>query len=439
MLNSVVIDAIYEHFVASQYQICTDSRSLKCGDVFFCIRGEKFDGNAFAEEALKQGARAVVVDHENLQQDQRFIWVEDTTQAIQLLAKKHAAAMKCIKIMVGGSNGKTTTKEVIRTILEGTGDTLATPGNWNNHIGVPLTLLSLRPNHQFAVVEMGTNHPGEMSVLCDLIQTNTGLITNIGKEHLEGFGSIEAIAKEESEVFASVIKHEANGIVNIDDPWLASMSKRLNRKITISLENMEANYFAEIHQEMPELRFSFFHNGQLINNFCSPLSGRYNAYNLLFGVAVAETVDIAPEMAMVRACTYKPTNNRSEWKTIGNTQLFLDAYNANPSSMSAAIQSFATIAGSKSFFLGDMLELGEHAQDEHKAIFNLCRELNLQESTYLVGPEFCAACPEHPYRFETMESLLAWLDTHPVDTNYAFVKGSRGIKMERVQEHFTQA
>ena len=136
---------------------------------------------------------------------------------------------------------------------------------------------------------MGTNHPGEMSVLCDLIQTNTGLITNIGKEHLEGFGSIEAIAKEESEVFASVIKHEANGIVNIDDPWLASMSKRLNRKITISLENMEANYFAEIHQEMPELRFSFFHNGQLINNFSSPLSGRYNAYNLLFGVAVAET------------------------------------------------------------------------------------------------------------------------------------------------------
>ena len=218
--------------------------------------------------------------------------------------------------MVGGSNGKTTTKEVIRTILEGTGDTLATPGNWNNHIGVPLTLLSLRPNHQFAVVEMGTNHPGEMSVLCDLIQTNTGLITNIGKEHLEGFGSIEAIAKEESEVFASVIKHEANGIVNIDDPWLASMSKRLNRKITISLENMEANYFAEIHQEMPELRFSFFHNGQLINNFSSPLSGRYNAYNLLFGVAVAETVDIAPEEAMVRACTYKPTNNRSEWKTI---------------------------------------------------------------------------------------------------------------------------
>jgi UDP-N-acetylmuramoyl-tripeptide--D-alanyl-D-alanine ligase len=439
MMISGVIDAIYGHFVASQYQICTDSRALKSGDVFFCIRGEKFDGNAFAEEALKLGALAVIVDHETFQNDPRFIWVEDTTLAIQQLAKKHAKEMPATKIMVGGSNGKTTTKEVTRTILEGVAATLATPGNWNNHIGVPLTLLSLRPEHRYAVVEMGTNHPGEMGVLCDLIHTDIGLITNIGKEHLEGFGSIEAIAKEESEVFASVIKHNALAIVNLDDPWLASMSKRLSKTITLSLENPAANLYAGVTQEMPELAFEFFVNGISQGQYTSPLSGKYNAYNLLFGAAVAQTIGMEPRQAMDLACTYKPTNNRSEWKTIGTTQLFLDAYNANPSSMSAAIQSFATISGSKSFFLGDMLELGEHAHDEHKAIFNLCRELNLQESTYLVGPEFCAACPEHPYRFETMESLLAWLDTHPIDTKYAFIKGSRGIKMERVQEHFMQA
>lgn len=439
MLISDLIDAIYGHFVASQYQICTDSRALKAGDVFFCIRGEKFDGNAFAANAYEQGARAVIVDHESLKNDGRFIWVKDTTQALQLLAKKHAALMPAKKIMVGGSNGKTTTKEVTKTILDGMAQTLATPGNWNNHIGVPLTLLSLRPDHEFAVVEMGTNHPGEMAVLCELILTDIGLITNIGKEHLDGFGSLEAIAKEESEVFASVIKNQAMGIVNIDDPWLASMSKRLNTKITLSLTDSQANLYAHIHAEMPELVFDFYANGQLIGRYTSPLSGRYNTYNLLFGAAVAMNLGLNPAVAMERACTYKPTNNRSEWRTIGNAKIFLDAYNANPSSMSVAIQSFSTISGSKAFFLGDMLELGEHSPAEHQALYTLCCELNIQGNTYLVGPEFCAACPQHPYRFETMDALLAWLDTHPIDTNFAFIKGSRGIKMERVLEHFKPA
>jgi UDP-N-acetylmuramoyl-tripeptide--D-alanyl-D-alanine ligase len=436
MMNSAVIDAIYGHFVASQYQICTDSRALKIGDVFFCIRGEKFDGNSFAETALTQGARVVVVDWEEYQTDPRFIWVEDTTVAIQQLAKLHAKSMPCKKIMVGGSNGKTTTKEVTRTILEGLGNTLATPGNWNNHIGVPLTLLSLRPEHEFAVIEMGTNHPGEMSVLCDLISTDIGIITNIGKEHLEGFGSIEAIAKEESEVFASVIKHNGKGIVNLDDPWLDSMSKRLKNVTTISLVNTQAQCYAEIKAEMPELQYDFYFDGSNIGTFTSPLSGRYNAYNLLFGVATAHLLGMSAKDAMLRACNYKPTNNRSEWRTIGNAQLFLDAYNANPSSMSVAIQSFATISGSKLFFLGDMLELGEHAAYEHQQILALCEELNLQDSTYLVGAEFYQSCPQHPYRFETMEALLAWLDTHPVSAEFVFVKGSRGIKMERVIEHF---
>ncbi len=439
MMNFDVIDAIYEHFVASQYQICTDSRALKSGDVFFCIRGEKFDGNSFAENAVAQGARVVVVDWEEYRLDTRFIWVQDTTVALQQLAKVHANAMPCRKIMVGGSNGKTTTKEVTRTILDGLGETLATPGNWNNHIGVPLTLLSLRPHHQFAVIEMGTNHPGEMSVLCELINTEFGVITNIGKEHLEGFGSIEAIAKEESEVFASVIKHAGHGIVNIDDAWLQSMSKRLTQQSTISLSNPQANYYAEVQHEMPELGFSFYFNGENMGAFTSPLSGKYNAYNLLFGAAIAHLLGMNPAESMERACTYKPSNNRSEWRTFGHTQVFLDAYNANPSSMSVAIESFATIDGRKSFFLGDMLELGDHSQSEHKQIFDLCCSLGIEETTYLVGPEFCEACPQHPYRFETMDALLAWLDTHPIETSFAFVKGSRGIKMERVIEHFLPA
>jgi UDP-N-acetylmuramoyl-tripeptide--D-alanyl-D-alanine ligase len=436
MIPSDVIDEIYKHFVASDYQICTDSRALKAGDVFFCIKGERFDGNAFAEEAIKLGARLVVVDAEVYSKDSRFTWVADTTLALQLLSKKHAHEMPCKKIMVGGSNGKTTTKEVTRTVLEGIGNTLATPGNWNNHIGVPLTLLSLRPHHDFAVIEMGTNHPGEMAVLCDLIETQIGLITNIGKEHLEGFGSIEAIAKEESEVFASVIKHNGFGIVNLDDPWLASMSKRIPKKTTLSLNDTTADFCAKVECEMPSLEFEFFHKQTSMGKFTAPLSGKYNAYNLLFGVAVAAELGMNPSDAMKRACQYTPSNNRSEWRTIGQTQLFLDAYNANPSSMSVAISSFATISGTKSFFLGDMLELGDYSHVEHQALYTLCCELGIQENTYLVGPEFCAACPQHPYRFETMDALLAWLDTHPIRTEFAFVKGSRGIKMERVLEHF---
>lgn len=439
MVNSALLEDIYRHFVASGYQICTDSRAIKAGDVFFCLRGEKFNGNSFAETALTMGARAVVVDEEELKHDQRFIGVDDTTTALQALAKLHAAKMPCKKIMVGGSNGKTTTKEVTRTVLSELGETLATPGNWNNHIGVPLTLLSLRPNHQFAVIEMGTNHPGEMAILCDLIKTEIGIITNIGKEHLEGFGSIEAVAKEESEVFQRVIHDDGLGIVNVDDQWLASMSKRLKNPLTISLSNKNADYYIDVIHEMPTLTFDFYHKAEKVGQFQSPLSGGYNAYNLLFGAAIGHVLGMPLLDSMQAATSYKPSNNRSEWRAIGKTQLFLDAYNANPSSMSAAIRSFATLNGKQTYFLGDMLELGDFALEEHKDIYTLCNELGILDQTYLVGPTFCDACPNHPYRFETIEALLAWLDTHPIQTEYAFIKGSRGIRMERVVEHFDQA
>ena len=185
------IQRVYPRYVAANYQVCTDSRSIKPGDVFFCLKGDRFDGNDFAVQALEQGADVVVVDNTSLSLDPRFIYVENSLIALQMLAKHHFSLMPCKKIIVGGSNGKTTTKEVSRTVLNALGNTLATPGNWNNHIGVPLTLLSINPSHEFAVIELGTNHPGEMKVLCDLITPDAGIITNIGKEHLEGFGQID--------------------------------------------------------------------------------------------------------------------------------------------------------------------------------------------------------------------------------------------------------
>lgn len=436
MQKSLDIDALYQHFVASDYQVCTDSRNINSGDVFFCLQGDKFDGNAYAQEALNKGCRAVIVDHAIFKNNDSFIWVPDTTLALQALAKHHAAQMPCTKIMVGGSNGKTTTKEVTKTVLESMGATLATPGNWNNHIGVPLTLLQIRPFHAFAIIEMGTNHPGEMAILCDLVAPNIGLITNIGKEHLEGFGNIEAVAKEESEVYSSVITHRALGIVNIDDVWLQSMSKRLRDKISISTHDIGASFYAHITTEMPQLVFDFYCGGDHIGQFSSPLSGRYNAYNLLFGVSIAHHFGMDVAMAMKTACQYKPNNNRSEWRIVNGKSLFLDAYNANPSSMAFALQSFATIPGSKAFFLGDMLELGEHSEAEHQAILSLCKNLDIINQTHLVGNHFDESCVDHPYRFTTIDTLLAWLDTHPIEADFVFIKGSRGLKMERLIEHF---
>jgi UDP-N-acetylmuramoyl-tripeptide--D-alanyl-D-alanine ligase len=416
--------------------LCTDSRALKPGDIFLCLKGDRFDGNQFAAQAIEQGARLVIVDSEALKSDARFVYVENSLTALQQLAKHHFAQMSCKKIIVGGSNGKTTTKEVSRTVLSAAGNTLATPGNWNNHIGVPLTLLSVTPSHEFAIIELGTNHPGEMKVLCDLISPDAGIITNIGKEHLEGFGDIETVAKEESEVYLSLMSNHGLAIVNIDDDWLNSMKKRLSNQLTISTLNKEANFYAQIHEEMPLLTFDLYHQQILVGSFSSSLSGRYNAYNLLFGTALGVSYGLNAAESMSLACQYVPSNNRSEWRTINGIQIFLDAYNANPSSMTFAIQSFATLKGNKQLFLGDMLELGDHSESEHIALLELCTSLGIQEKTFLVGAEFCEACPNHPYRFETIDALLAWLDTHPMECDFAFIKGSRGIKMERLLEHF---
>lgn len=439
MSTAPVIDTIYKAFVDSGFQICTDSRSIQSGCVFFCLRGDHFDGNAFAVQAHDQGASAVVIDCETHKGDPRFIWVENTTTALQLLAKHHADRMPAKKIIVGGSNGKTTTKEIAKIVLEKIGATLATPGNWNNHIGVPLTLLSLREIHQFAIIEMGTNHPGEMKILCDLVRPDLGIITNVGKEHLEGFGDIESVALEESEVFLSLLNHKRKGIVNMDDPWLIQMGGRLESVFTISTKNTKADLYAEVTAEMPILTFNLYHHQKFVGAFKSPLSGGFNAYNLLFGASLGIEMKLNPSEAMNLAVSFIPSNNRSEWRNIGNTQIFLDAYNANPSSMAAALRSFATLEGKKTIFLGDMLELGDHSLIEHQQLFALVTELGLADNTHLVGMEFSRSSIQHPFIYDNVNTLLAWLDTHYVNSDFVFVKGSRGLKMERVLLHFEQA
>lgn len=445
MQNS--IESLYEIWEKSGFSISTDTRNVTKGSVFFCLIGEKYDANFFAEQALQNGAICVVTCRDDLKNKQGYFFVADTLLALQELSKMHSQKMPAKKIMIGGSNGKTTTKELITQALQTFGETHFTQANFNNHIGVPLTLLGIKPNHQYAVIELGTNHPGEMKVLCDLISADIGIITNIGKEHLEGFGDIESVAKEESEVYQAIIRSNGIAIVNLDDEWLQSMSKRLNRSLGITVNPIQNNdYFAaKVITEMPHLCLSITESTHSIShslgdNIAFEIAGSYNAYNILFAIATVKALNLDLHRAIDSLTQYRPTNNRSEWRKLGDTQIFLDAYNANPSSMEVAIKSFSTLAGKKVVFLGDMLELGEYSESEHKALLELIEQLGLTENTFIVGSNFYHYCKDFPMRFENVDSLLAWLDTHPiVNTEFAFIKGSRGIKMERVLEHFQKS
>ena len=427
------IGHIYDCFLEVEQKIATDTRKDVKDSLFICLSGENFNGNAFAQRASELGAKYVVTTETG---NNAFITVEDPNQVLLDLSKHHASILKSKLIAIGGSNGKTTTKELISAVLSPSFKFQATPGNFNNHIGVPLTLLSLPLDIEIGAIELGTNHPGEMRILCDLFKADIGVITNIGKEHLEGFKDLESIAREESELYLMLQRDNATATVNMDDHWLGNMSKRLNQIISYSLTSKDADLYLQITQEMPQLHFEAFFKGESMGTFQSKIGGSYNAYNIAAAVAIGHFFGIVIPTAIDRCCAYEPNNNRSQWLTNEKgQQIFLDAYNANPSSMELGLKSFSTIKGSKTILLGEMLEMGSHSQSEHKAIFETAQNLGF-EDIYLVGNEFKKAVPSYPFVFETAESMLAWFDTHPVESEYIFIKGSRGIAMERSLDYF---
>ena len=433
-MTEVSIAEIYDKYALCNFQIATDSRNIKPGSLFICLKGASFDGNRFALEALEKGAAYVVTENTSIQHA-NALFVKDSNQALPDLASFYASKISTKLISIGGSNGKTTTKEICQRVLESHFDTKCTQANFNNHIGVPLTILSLKPDIAIGIIELGTNHPGEMHYLCNLFQPFAGVITNIGKEHLEGFGNIEAVAKEESEVYLQLQKSEGLAFVNLDDQWLGNMSKRLSNKFTYSLIDKSANLFAEIVCEMPYLKFKIHHNQTEIGIFEAKIGGKHNLYNLLVAISLGISFNVPVEVAAASACEYVPTNNRSEWIQYQKCKVLLDAYNANPSSVEAGLLSFSTLEGRKAIFLGDMLELGESSLNEHKYIFELCKKLAFDQ-LLVCGKHFYEAVGDFPMKFESVDTLLAWLDTHPIEADYVYVKGSRGIKMEKSLEHF---
>lgn len=426
--------ALYAH-----YQQCTavstDSRQEQAGTLFFALNGPNFRGRDFVSPALAKGARHAVTDDAPLAATDpaRYTYAADPLLALQALARYHRQQLRIPVLAITGSNGKTTTKELINTVLSCRYRVQCTQGNLNNHIGVPLTLLSIRPEHELAIVEMGANHQGEIALLSSLAEPTHGLLTNIGKAHLEGFGGAAGVARGKGELLHYLTVHDGTAFVNTADPRIAELAAPVARRITYP--GPTDTYPATLRQAAPQVALRLFDGTEVT----ARITGEYNFPNLAAAAAVGAyfevpTADIARALAM-----YTPTNNRSQLVRTAHNEVVLDAYNANPSSMAAALTSFARRPGvaptDKVVILGDMFELGAESEAEHRALGQLLAPFPLG-TVLLCGPDMqhAAAASLNFRHFPTKAELAAWLRQHPLQNRQILIKGSRGMGLETLLE-----
>ncbi len=428
------IESLYKVFRGSA-GITTDSRSVAQGQVFFALKGESFDGNAYALQALEKGAVCAVVNADSeaaASGNARVVAVEDTLAALKALAAWHRRHVREDLIVLGltGTNGKTTTKELIRSVLSLKYNVLATEGNLNNDIGVPLTVLKLRPEHEIAVIEMGASHPEDITALTPVSQPDYGLITNVGKAHLLGFGSFEGVKRAKGRLYDWIRDHGKAVFVNGDDPDLTEMASARGLK---EIPYGFAQDGAEILPSSAEVPFVRIRVGETLVR--SNLVGVYNATNILAAMAVGRYFGIPTGRAAEAIAAYHPTNNRSQLSRTARNTLIEDAYNANPSSMAAALDNFANMADERKVaLLGDMRELGEDSVTEHINVLRRLEGLGLYK-VCLVGEEFRKALDDTGLNFSwfpSSDELAASLAEHPLEGCVILVKGSRGIRMEKV-------
>ena len=417
--------------------ISTDSRNCPVGSIFFALKGDNFNANAFALSALEKGCAYAVVDEAEYAIDDRFILVENVLKSLQELATFHRKQLGTIIIGITGTNGKTTTKELIASVLSERFNILFTQGNLNNHIGVPLTLLKLKPEHELAVVEMGANHPGDIKELAEIALPDYGIITNVGKAHLEGFGSFEGVMKTKAELYDFIYQSGKNIFLNADNPYLLEMARNslIFEKmipVTYSLDTKALNVSAngKITDCSPFLEMNCKTNAE---NFTikTQLIGSYNAENVLAAVTIGHFFRMTDAQIKADLVKYTPTNNRSQLTLTERNELVVDAYNANPTSMQAAILNFAQMnVEAKTLILGDMLELGEQSEAEHQSVVDLLQQ-NGFSTVLLVGKDFMKTANKYTC-FEKVEDLAEWLEDHPIKNQIILIKGSRGIKLEKV-------
>lgn len=410
--------------------VSTDSRNIPERCIFFALKGPNFDGNHYAAQALEKGASFVVVDDEQVyeanKKDPRFLFSRNALKTLQELARLYREELAIPVLAIGGSNGKTTTKELLKAVLSTSFRTHATKGNLNNHIGLPLTLLSMPADTEMAVIELGTNQPGDIAELVEIAEPDFGLITNIGKEHLEGFGSIDGVAREESELFLYLKKHGGLAFVNTEDPWLEKMASKLDRIISYSREE-GANTRAELVASFPGVSL-LLDSGIEVH---SQLPGAYNFSNILAAFAVARHFGIPDWITKTAIESYVSQNNRSQLVQTSEYTLFLDCYNANPSSMELALRTLAEVKDKPFFILGDMLELGAYEEEEHRSIIQLLEDLKLEKGIF-IGPAFSKELNGDSRSFLSAEEAEAFLEKNPPELGSTiFLKGSRGIAVEK--------
>jgi len=417
------IDYIYQLFQQSS-GVCTDTRSLNKNQLFFALKGPSFNGDDFALEAIKNGASYAIVSKTCKDKNDKIIPVSDPLKTLQDLAKFHRDSFEIPVIGLTGSNGKTTTKELINAVLSSEYETLYTQGNLNNHIGVPLTLLRLQPTHEIAIIEMGANHQGEIAELCRIANPNLGLITNFGKAHLEGFGGIEGVIKGKSELFQHLI--HVGGVIffNQEDSIQKEKLAAHDNRSSYGLVE-EADTYLELLQTAPTLTLKW-ENLEL----SSSLFGKYNALNIAAAVAVASFFEVDPISVQKSINNCRAKQMRSEVRTINGRQLFVDAYNANPSSLKVSLETFKSLNWENTaLVIGDMFELGEEADKEHRAIVDLIIALGFDE-VYLVGKHFQKT--NHPFKgFETTTDLLNKFPESLKNKNI-YLKASRSMTLEKV-------
>jgi UDP-N-acetylmuramoyl-tripeptide--D-alanyl-D-alanine ligase len=425
----MTIEELYKLFLQFP-SVETDTRKIKSGDIFFALKGEKFNGNSFAKDALASGAAYAVCDEKQDGETDRIIYVDDALTTMQALAKYHRQQFDIPFIAITGSNGKTTTKELVHAVLSKKYICYTTKGNLNNHIGVPLTLLSIKRDAQIAVIEMGANHIKEIESYCAYTLPTHGLIVNCGKAHLEGFGSEAGVRQGKGELYEFIATNSGTIFINNDYEYLQEMSKNVKNKISYGTKNATCIGIVKEDSHFLEVEIINDHN---LKSIKTQLAGNYNLPNVLSAVCIGKTFNVADEKIKEAIENYAPSNSRSQIIQSDSNTILLDAYNANPSSMKAAIENFAAMAGTKKIvILGAMMELGKDSIAEHKAIVDLLLKFNW-EKVVLTGKDY-QNMPKSILHFDTPSETRAWYKAQNIIDTHILIKGSRGMAMEKILE-----
>ncbi len=419
------LNELYKLYKQS-YLITTNTRSNLKNSIFFSLKGDNFNGNTYAEIALKKGANYAIVDEKKYQTSERIILVNDSLKTLQDLSSYHRKQLNIPIVALTGSNGKTTTKELIHTVLNQEFECVATQGNLNNHIGVPLTLLSMTPDTEIGVVEMGANHHDEIDFLCNIAHPDFGYITNFGRVHLEGFGSLTGVIEAKTEMYRYLQKRDKNIFINANDPIQIKETEGMQ---TITFCAEKSNFPIQFIKANPFVKVRF--NNKLVT---SKLIGKYNFTNIAAAISIGSYMDIPDDKIVEAIENYVPTNNRSQIIKKGTNQIILDAYNANPNSMEVAIENLSQLtAKNKIAILGDMFEVGEGSVKEHEKVVELTQNSSINK-TYFIGNIFSEIDIQSPkiIQFNTFDDFKNSFESYQFSNAIILIKASRGMALERV-------